>query len=241
MKKYRYFVIVSTVIIYSSLNAQWVQSNEGLTNTNVLVLANSDTNLFAGTLNGGIFRSTNNGANWSEESSGLPTNAYVYNIAISDTNIFAGIDGSGVFLSTNKGANWTITGLTDPEVLTLLASGTDLFAGTSGGVWRRPLSEMITSVENKSNDIPSKFILEQNHPNPFNPSTSIQYAISSNQFVQLKVYDVIGNEVATLVNEEKPAGNYEVSFNASRLSSGIYFYKLQAGSFVETKKMILIK
>ena len=90
---------------------------------------------------------------------------------------------------------------------------------------------------------PRNFSLEQNYPNPFNPSTNIQYAISCTQFVTLKVYDVLGNEVATLVNEEKNAGSYNAQFtmNNVQLSSGIYFYKLQAGDFVETKKMILLK
>ena len=97
-----------------------------------------------------------------------------------------------------------------------------------------------TSVEDKENSI-SSFSLEQNFPNPFNPSTSIKYIIDSRQFVNLKVYDLLGREVATLVNEENPAGNYEVNFDASRLSSGVYFYKLKAGSFVETKKMILLR
>ena len=98
-----------------------------------------------------------------------------------------------------------------------------------------------TSVDNASSDIPDRFTLEQNYPNPFNPSTSIQYALGSMQYVSLKIYDVLGNEVATLVNEEKSAGDYEINYNALQLSSGIYFYKLQAGSFVETKKMILTK
>ena len=93
--------------------------------------------------------------------------------------------------------------------------------------------------------LPAKFELSQNYPNPFNPSTSIQYAIAIRQFVQLKVYDVLGNEVATLVNEEKAPGNYEVEFQSSvgsrQLASGIYFYKLTAGEYLETKKMILIK
>jgi photosystem II stability/assembly factor-like uncharacterized protein len=94
---------------------------------------------------------------------------------------------------------------------------------------------------------PTKFSLEQNYPNPFNPSTNIQYAISSSQFVTLKVYDVLGKEVATLVNEEKPAGNYEIEFNsvetlhATSLPSGVYFYQLKAGDYIETKKMVLMK
>lgn len=85
------------------------------------------------------------------------------------------------------------------------------------------------------------FTLYQNYPNPFNSSTTIKYTIDSWQFISLKVYDVLGDEIANLVNEKKPAGSYEVEFSASRLASGIYFYKLQAGEFVETKKMILMK
>ena len=96
---------------------------------------------------------------------------------------------------------------------------------------------------------PGGFSLLQNYPNPFNPSTKIKYTIpqnvilseAKNLFVQLKIYDVLGNEVATLVNEEKPAGTYEVDFNAVNLTSGVYFYKLQAGGFVQTKKMILLR
>ena len=87
----------------------------------------------------------------------------------------------------------------------------------------------------------TSYSLDQNYPNPFNPSTSIQYAVSSRQFVTLKVYDVLGNEVETLVNEEKSAGEYEIEFDAEGLTSGVYFYQLKAGSFVQTKKMVLSK
>jgi hypothetical protein len=108
--------------------------------------------------------------------------------------------------------------------------------------------DIVTGVED-DNAIVNEFYLEQNYPNPFNPSTKIKYSIpyviasetKQSQLVTLKVYDVLGNEVAILVNEEKSAGSYEVNFDASRLTSGIYFYKLQAGSFVATKKMILLR
>lgn len=96
-------------------------------------------------------------------------------------------------------------------------------------------------VEENIPSIPSSFSLLQNYPNPFNPSTKIKYAIGSKQFASLKVYDVLGNEVATLVNEEKPAGTYEVGFNAEGLPSGVYFYQLHASAFVQTKKMLLLK
>jgi hypothetical protein len=116
------------------------------------------------------------------------------------------------------------------------------------GLQTKLTDEIVVSVANEET-IPNTFSLEQNYPNPFNPSTKIRFTIPSviasetkqSQFVSLKVYDVLGNEVATLVNEDKQAGSYEVDFNSAGLSSGIYFYKLQAGSFIETKKMILLR
>ncbi len=107
----------------------------------------------------------------------------------------------------------------------------------------------LTNNENEISNLPSYISLSQNFPNPFNPSTTIKYSIPTQSNVILKVFDVLGSEVATLVNKEQPQGNYEVEFDGAQLTSGIYFYKLQAGDpetssgqvFVETKKMILIK
>ena len=99
----------------------------------------------------------------------------------------------------------------------------------------------IVSVDEQVNNTPEDFQLFQNYPNPFNPSTTIRYSVSSAQLVTLKIFDVLGREVSTLVNEEKPSGSYEVEFDASKLSSGIYFYQLNAGDFHETKKMILLR
>lgn len=102
--------------------------------------------------------------------------------------------------------------------------------------------------EGRSGAVPEGFGLLQNYPNPFNPATNIQFSVGSHQWVGLKVYDVLGNEVATLIDEKKPAGNYRVSFNAAQLTSGIYFYQLQAGvssnaerTFVATKKMVFVQ
>ncbi len=100
--------------------------------------------------------------------------------------------------------------------------------------------DIVTSVE-EDNQLPVEFSLEQNYPNPFNPSTKIKYSVPQSSKVVIKVFDVLGSEVATLVNEEKAVGSYEVEFIANNVTSGIYFYKLQAGSFVETKKMIILK
>jgi hypothetical protein len=98
------------------------------------------------------------------------------------------------------------------------------------------------SVEDENaNQLPLQFRLYQNYPNPFNPTTKIKYEISKTGLVTLKVYDVLGREVATLVNEEKPSGIYEVEFDGSNLSSGVYFYRMRAGDFIDTKKFVLIK
>ncbi len=97
-----------------------------------------------------------------------------------------------------------------------------------------------TDIDGDINSV-NEFKLEQNYPNPFNPNTVISYQLPVNGNVTLKIYDVLGNEVTTLVNEEKPAGRYEVDFTASSLTSGVYFYKLAAGNYLVTKKMILMK
>lgn len=101
---------------------------------------------------------------------------------------------------------------------------------------------VITGVsENTISGIPNDFMLSQNYPNPFNPSTKINFSIPNSSNVVLKIYNELGAEVASLVEGYRNAGSYEVNFDASGLSSGIYFYKIQTGSFSETKKMMLIK
>ena len=99
---------------------------------------------------------------------------------------------------------------------------------------------LATGVE-KINGLPNNYFLSQNYPNPFNPTTTIKYQIPDAGFVTLKVYDVLGIETAILVNEEKLVGSYEAEFNAISLPSGVYFYRLQAGNYIETKKMVLMK
>jgi hypothetical protein len=113
---------------------------------------------------------------------------------------------------------------------------------TWAGLWEAEIlgGDQSTPIDNE-NELPKEFLLYQNYPNPFNPSTTIKYQISDNGLVKIDVYNLLGEVVATLVNEQKPAGSYQVQFDASRLASGTYFYKLQEGSFVEIKKMILLK
>ena len=149
----------------------------------------------------------------------------------------------GVFLFSDEGdslgsRNEGLTNL-NVQALTLDNNGY-VYPGTENGVWRRPLSEIVTSVNDEITQ-PTEFILEQNYPNPFNPSTKIKYSIPQSSNIAIKVFDILGNEIETLINEEKPAGTYELTWNAVNLPSGVYFYRLRSGSFVETKKMVLLK
>jgi len=99
----------------------------------------------------------------------------------------------------------------------------------------------VVFIEEEQMNLPVNTMLLGNYPNPFNPSTKFSYSIIQSGLVKLKVYDVLGTEIETLVNEEKPVGTYELTWNAEGLPSGVYFYRLQAGNFVETKKMVLLK
>ncbi|NWG29621.1 MAG: T9SS type A sorting domain-containing protein [Ignavibacteriaceae bacterium] len=231
--------------VYKRTSSGWIEKNVGLTNTNVTALGGSGSFLFAGTNTSsteGVFISSDHGESWSF----LLTIPWVTSIQAIGPNIFASSYGDGIWLSIDYGSSWTqINDGFSSSAYYVLSTGINdkyIYAGTNAsGVWRRELTELITDVNSGNNLTPSEFYLEQNYPNPFNPSTSIQYQVSSISQVTLKVYDILGNEIVTLVNEEKPAGIYEIAFYATGLSSGIYFYKLSAGSFVQTRKMLLVK
>ena len=99
----------------------------------------------------------------------------------------------------------------------------------------------VTGVAEEGGGIPEQFILSQNYPNPFNPTTAVGYQLPTASEVKLIVYDLLGREVAVLVNERKVVGSYEVKFDAAGLASGVYLYRLTAGDFVQTRKMVVIK
>jgi hypothetical protein len=135
-------------------------------------------------------------------------------------------------------------------VVTIKVTATDTAKASVSCQFKMRVYAGSTDVEENRNQLPKESQLFQNYPNPFNPSTTIEYQIPPSPFsekgekggfVSLKVFDILGREVATLVNEKKPEGSYTVQWNAIGMSSGIYFYQLKTRSFTETKKLILIK
>jgi hypothetical protein len=236
------------VFLSTNRGTSWSPVKSGPIGTYVNSLVVGGAYIFAGTYNAGVFLSTNSGVNWTAVNSGLPKDQngilpHVMCFAVSGANLFAGTDG-GVFCTTNDGVSWTAvnTGLTNTSVEALAVSGAYLFAGTDGaGVWCRHLSEMITSVEPVVTELPHEFFVQQNYPNPFNPSTTITYALPKSSEVKLSVFDMLGREVSVLVGESKDAGVHQVKFDGSNLASGVYFYRLKAGVFVATKRLLLLR
>lgn len=227
--------------VYKTTNDGITWDTTGLSDKYIYDLDYSDGNIYAATSNG-MYSSSNNGQNWNKIFDGGQTTKLVIGVKVLDGQVFAATQHDGIFRSTDHGSSWLYIGdgLFSNILYSIEASNNYLFTTTNNIIWRRPLSEVLTSIEQQPTQL-VEFKLVQNYPNPFNPSTCIQYAIGSRQFVQLKVYDVLGNEVSTLVDEEKPSGMYNVQFTMNNLSSGIYFYQLKTGEYLETKKMILVK
>ena len=154
----------------------------------------------------------------------------------------------GINLSTtNGGSTWTTGSFTGADnsdnawSIFFVDANNGWFTSDGGKIGHTTNGSATGVREGTANLTPQQFLMFQNYPNPFNPATAIQYQLPRNCFVTLKVYTLLGKEIATLVNKELPAGSYTAEWNASALASGIYFYRLQAGNFVETKKLILLK
>lgn len=203
---------------------------------------------FYGFGTGHVFKSTNSGDTWTDISDNLPdvpTPAVIVDMNNSN-HVYIGTD-IGVFVSTDGGGNWQDLndGLPDAVLgmdlnITYTNNVIRVMTHGNGAYERKLLSTIVTEVDDNE-IVVEDFRLEQNYPNPFNPTTVINWQIPVNSFVSLKVYDVLGNKIVVLVNEEKIAGSYQTEFDASKLSSGTYFYRLEVGSFVQTKKMILLR
>jgi hypothetical protein len=228
--------------VYHSIDNGATWDHFGLADHMIYSLFLNGTNLYAGAYDT-LFMSANNDTNWVSVRNDMGYGT-CRSLAASGSKLFAATENS-VYYSTNNAANWNIIDsalFSEKVVLALAVTDTMIFAGAeNSGVWQRTISDITTSVNAYSAETPNGFYLQQNYPNPFNPSTVIGYRLLVNGFVTLKVYNILGKEVATLVNETKNAGSYQVTFNAGKLASGVYFYKLQAGAFTNVKKLLLMK
>jgi len=224
----------------------WDTINNGIEASQFISLVISDEKyLLLGAESIGIYKSTDWGANWVLKKlvsvRTMTTNSSGY--------IMAGVDFEGLLLSTDDGESWQQmnSGLPSPTWINSVYFDREGYAYCSVhnfGIYKS--TSPVTSVDEVMDIQPKEFKLFQNYPNPFNPSTKIKFTIpivktGHSSSVQLVVYDVLGNKIATLINEEKTAGTYEVKFSGSALTSGIYFYRLQVNDYFAVKKMLMIK
>ena len=246
----------------TDLGDSWLTTHPDLGGDNAcnsILFDPNDTSVVYAGMEGLVIKTTDGGATWNPTAlTNTPYYFYALGYVGFINNLFAGGSTNsnefGLYYSNDGGDNWmqiqpqkNYTGISGLAIVpTAIPEVYILYASTFGdGVLRLFLP--ITDV-NDEDILPGNFKLFQNYPNPFNPTTKIKYTIpvgtsrrDGTVSVQLRVYDVLGNEIATLINEEKPAGIYEVEFDGTNLTSGIYFYKMQAGDFLETKKMLLLK
>jgi hypothetical protein len=231
-------------LLRTSDNGQnWMNPNPQLP---IKPIVNSGTALF-GVIDGNdLFRSTDDGTTWTPL--GHVKSENVWSIALFGPNTFAaGTD--GIFLSKQLGVWQSVNDNLGAASCTVWLSGSYLVVenGLAGSTlvplsyWRRLLSEMVTSVDVGTSTLPRRLQLLQNYPNPFNPSTTIGYNLPHKTTVQLTVSSTLGQQVAILQNAEQEAGYHEVKFDGRNLSSGVYFYRIEAGPFVETKKLLLVR
>jgi len=240
-----YAAIPSGFGVYRSLDngVNWILSLQ--TTVDYVDVAAIDNYAYAGAFFGEARYSSNNGSTWNA-SIGFPFETSVFALGpVGDGMILAGTDQAPtwIYSSVNYGASFEpySEGLAErASVEAFAVNDTFMFAGTDyHGVWRR-LRPGIVNVETEQ-EIPQGFNLAQNYPNPFNPSTTIEFSLPEGGYVNLTIYNSIGEEVATLVNGYRDVGIYKVNFDASNLSSGIYYYRLTANSFKKIKKMILLR
>jgi photosystem II stability/assembly factor-like uncharacterized protein len=236
--------------VYGSSDAglSWVSLGIGFppTHSSALSLAAMGSNLIAGMCCGiGAYLSTNDGARW-EKINNMTANALITH----GNRIIAGAI-EGVLVSSDSGITWTEynQGFQFLTTTALAYNAAKIFAGVELYVWYRPVGEII-AVNNISTEIPSSYSLSQNYPNPFNPTTKIKFDVgpplnpllAKEGTVVLKIYDVLGREVTTLVNKELKPGIYEAEWTGSNYPSGVYFYQLIAdGYIIATKKLTMVK
>ncbi len=219
----------------------WTLQNEGLTDTVALsVSASLEGLVLVGTLEDGLFGSTDDGATWTRSGKGTVTDPVTAFGLNNDGTLFAGTF-SGVYTSSDQGQSWTELPGTVTSSTSIGVSGSGfVFVGTfDSGVYRS--IQTTTGVEEEEVGLPGLIALSQNYPNPFNPSTTIRFSIPKSAEVNLRIFNLLGEEVATLVSGHRDAGTHTVQWDATGQPSGVFFCRLRAGEFVETRKLVLLR
>ena len=219
----------------------WISQNSGTTQTlSSVYFSNSNVGWVVGS--NLILKTINGGTNWISQNSGV-TNSLT-SIFFVNANIGWIVGYGGIILKTiNGGTNWISQNSGTFRALRSVFF-TDANTGWAVGDWGTILKTVtggVTNIYTSSNQTPYQYSLYNNYPNPFNPSTKIKFDIPKSSYVKLIVYDILGREIQTLVNEKLDVGSYEVDLDATGYTSGVYFYKLETDEFVDVKKMVLMK
>jgi photosystem II stability/assembly factor-like uncharacterized protein len=220
----------------------WIKMYEGIPLSAVTGLAVSPRgNIFAAVDYEGVLRSTDGGDTWELKSDGVSKYLSTLNIDENGNIYVTKMNKGGIWQSTDEGENWNdfTSNLPLTQVNRIIFRDNELYLATDESVWKSN-PDSLTSV---AEDVikPKEYFLSQNYPNPFNPSTTIKYSLPQAGRVTLSIYDLLGREVIKLIDEEKPAGEYEINWNASSHPSGVYFMRMQAGEFGEVRKVVLVK
>jgi hypothetical protein len=191
-----------------------------------------------------FLKSINSGLTWDSTSIPYAKNNTMY-FADANTGWIGGnwyTDSVMIIRTTNGGTNWHVQKKGDNVINSVFfVNNLTGWAVGNNGLILKTITSGVTGVQNISSEVPSSYSLGQNYPNPFNPMCNVQFTMCNAGNVKIVVYDIQGREVQTLVNEKLNAGTYEVKFDGSMLTSGVYFYRLTIGDFTETKRMLLIK
>lgn len=247
-------VILDGVALISTSNGgqNWIRNNSFFGQIRYFYASSmsdpfKDTIFLAGYMAGDtatVIRSTDGGGTW-QKSLQLPYRSRLRKICFPDNMHGYAVGDTGLIVkTTNAGLNWSVLNSGTRKRLngvSFINKDTGIVVGDSGIVLTTYTGGILTTVENNSSVYANNFVLKQNYPNPFNPRTNIAYEISNKNFVTLKVFDIAGKEIETLVNEVVPSGKHKAVFNAEDLPSGIYFYELISGNFRYVRKMILLR
>jgi photosystem II stability/assembly factor-like uncharacterized protein len=237
---------ITSIIKFGSLifaggyEGLFVSSDEGLNwtkifNSDVSSLFTNGSSIYIGGING-VYVSNDNGLTFSQIG-----NMDITAIAFHGNYIYTCGPYGILYVTSNNGLTWSTIDTGSYSIHDIIIQNDDIILFGDPGIFSTPISNLILTAIRNQNLIPLDYSLKQNYPNPFNPTTKIEFDLPLTSVISLEIFDILGRKVTTLINGEKVAGKYNVTFNASSLSSGFYFYTLRTKDFIQTKKMILIK